>query len=222
MSLFSYSPIDLTTSAFRLICLIECHPCPEIHCELLKATFGEESGGMTYGALSYTWGTSENSAEILVNNQVLDVAWNLYDALYHLRLSEKDRYLWVDTVCIDQSNNEERGHQVRLMGSIYQEANSVLIWLGCSREQTNCLFDIFAQRNHNAFDELSSSQASQLEILLQRPWFSRVWILQEIGNARTAFIVCGWDSISARTFAESQRIVSKLLLPMLGGTYKSP
>jgi FAD/FMN-containing dehydrogenase len=53
----------------------------------------------------------------------------LGDALRDLRYHEKDRVLWIDALCIDQNNNEERGEQVQQMGSIYSKAERVIIWL---------------------------------------------------------------------------------------------
>lgn len=194
-------PLDLQESNFRLLRLIGSHPCPAIHCELLEATFGEEYGGLPYEALSYTWGVSGEPAEIFVNSQVLHVTWNLYEALYHLRLSE-DRYLWVDAICIDQSNFEERGHQVGLMSTIYWKANSVLVWLGCSTDETNSLFHHMAQFDGTGSENSGLYSLGYLDTLLLRPWFSRVWILQEIGTARAATIVCGWKCITARKFAK--------------------
>lgn len=201
MEFFQYKPIDLRESNFRLIRLFGSHPCPDIHCELVEATFGEEHGGLPYEALSYTWGAPGEPAEIVVNDQVLRISWNLYEALYHLRLSE-DRYLWVDAICIDQSNAEERGHQVGLMDTIYWKANSVLVWLGCSTDETDALFSSMARFDGTGSENSALYPFGHLGTLLLRPWFSRVWILQEIGTARAANIVCGWKSITARKFAK--------------------
>jgi Heterokaryon incompatibility protein (HET) len=43
-------------------------------------------------------------------------------------------WIWIDALCIDQQNNSERNHQVRVMGKIYEMAIEVLVWLGCSAD----------------------------------------------------------------------------------------
>jgi len=97
-----------------------------------------------YIALSYTWGApEENTANevnpplrgILVNGRRLLVGSNLYDCLFELRrrmsfLRRRSAYIWIDAICIDQSNIRERGLQIGLMGSIYRNASKVNVWLG--------------------------------------------------------------------------------------------
>ena len=140
-------------------------------------------------------------------------------ALQHLRYKETDRVLWVDAICINQQNHLERGHQVRHMASIYRAAERVVIWLGVADDDSDCGM-AFAKRVENyslkyAFDKrtapnslldsLSDDQTlrlyASLRSLLQRAWFRRVWILQEVANARVAEVVCGRKSVSARIFS---------------------
>jgi hypothetical protein len=62
---------------------------------------------------------------------------NLWSALCHLRLPKRDRFLWIDAICIDQGNILERNHQVKRMGSIYEGASKVLVWLGPQKDQSD-------------------------------------------------------------------------------------
>ncbi|KAI9773690.1 MAG: hypothetical protein M1840_006964 [Geoglossum simile] len=84
----------------------------------------------TYEALSYTWGDHSATAPILVNGFELQVTVNLFRALQRLRKGGEKRVLWVDALCIDQSNLTERSEQVPRMRSIYQRAEQVVVWLG--------------------------------------------------------------------------------------------
>lgn len=82
-----------------------------------------------YTAVSYMWGLDNTTSDIVLNGRVLTVRNNLFDLL--LRLSETAQtLLWVDAICIDQENIDERNHQVGLMGKIYAQAASVIVWLG--------------------------------------------------------------------------------------------
>jgi Heterokaryon incompatibility protein (HET) len=73
--------------------------------------------------------TSETQ-EIRLNHHDFSVTQNLHAALRRLRLKENCRVLWVDTLCINQSEISERNHQVGFMRDIYQDSEKVLIWLG--------------------------------------------------------------------------------------------
>lgn len=83
-----------------------------------------------YEALSYVWGTSPERLKVTCDGGHLNVTSNLYQALQRLRLPAEIRVLWVDSICINQENNEERSRQVCLMGEIYQQALGVIVWLG--------------------------------------------------------------------------------------------
>lgn len=82
-----------------------------------------------YEALSYTWGDPKATREIIVNGYLVNVTFNLYSALYRLRQSEEMRVLWVDALCINQTDVDERGQQVGLMGKIYSICDNTVIWI---------------------------------------------------------------------------------------------
>ncbi|CAO2653033.1 Nn.00g024440.m01.CDS01 [Neocucurbitaria sp. VM-36] len=182
------------------------------------------------------------SASVQINGDELEVTENLYMALRQLRSHKTDRILWVDAICIDQGNHRERGHQVQQMGRIYSQAEQVILWLGSGTEDTDVLMDSlkrleeeshkFPCKNWKLADErwaslwsslqlilknqhwgLASRQCAGLELLLSRPWFRRVWILQEVANARRAIVCSGEKSVSARIFA---------LAPSLMHAYPEP
>jgi hypothetical protein len=79
---------------------------------------------------SYTWAGDEKPCSITIKEQNLDVAANLYAAPLHLRDRSLERIIWIDAICIDQENMEERGQQVFLLAMIHSKAHCVLVWLG--------------------------------------------------------------------------------------------
>jgi ankyrin repeat protein len=218
MDIFKYEPLDLERPAFRLLQLLQGNG-PVIECKLFQAYLGG-ADTVPYDALSYTWGAMERTATVIVNGKVFDVTENLYSAFQHLRSKSQDRILWADAICINQSNDRERGHQVQQMRDIYSQAEEVVIWLGHATNQTNCLMESLRRleeyatmHEHRSWDlkqwitfwELVPRDpihklSEGLDLLLRRPWFRRVWILQEVAKANRASVWCGTKSVTAHTF----------------------
>ncbi|KAH8657709.1 heterokaryon incompatibility protein-domain-containing protein [Xylariales sp. PMI_506] len=113
---------------FRLLTV---HPAEsaedDIRCSLAETPLGNPP---PYEALSYFWGDASNPQPVCCNSHILHVTWNLFTALRHLRHTQEDRVLWVDAICINQTDLAERAAQVILMRDIYQSANDVVVWLG--------------------------------------------------------------------------------------------
>lgn len=84
----------------------------------------------------------------------------------------------MDAICINQSDIEERNHQVKLMAYIFSRAKEVLVWLGLVEEM------IFVEKNFTAKGPELSPDMVQKEIvdLCNKPYWKRVWIVQEIGG----------------------------------------
>ncbi|KAK3678817.1 hypothetical protein LTR78_001270 [Recurvomyces mirabilis] len=83
-----------------------------------------------YEAISYAWGDNEAKAEIRVNGIPINVPINTAAALLRVRDVDKVRTLWIDAVCINQQDIEERNSQVALMAAIYKSSWRVIVWLG--------------------------------------------------------------------------------------------
>ena len=103
-----------------------------ISCDLKVISLEEPD---EYEALSYTWGApfegqTLDHRHITLCGRNFEVTGNLYTALKRFRTQDKPRVLWIDAVCIDQSNDAERSAQVAIMSKIYAAASRVLIWLG--------------------------------------------------------------------------------------------
>ncbi|MCJ1449515.1 MAG: hypothetical protein MMC23_010035 [Stictis urceolatum] len=83
-----------------------------------------------YETLSYTWGDHQLTRSIIRNGSPEVVTESFYVILLRLRFEDQVRILWIDQLCIDQLNTEEKSHQVSLMRQIYQRSLQGLIWPG--------------------------------------------------------------------------------------------
>ncbi|KAH8758774.1 heterokaryon incompatibility protein-domain-containing protein [Hyaloscypha sp. PMI_1271] len=104
-----------------------------IHGELFTAKLSDKP---PYEALSYCWGADVFPETLHLPGGVLAITDNLAAALRQLRHPEQRRHLWVDAVCINQRDNQEKNHQVSLMSQVYWNATTVLVWLGKGNENT--------------------------------------------------------------------------------------
>ncbi|KAF2491287.1 HET-domain-containing protein [Lophium mytilinum] len=176
-----------------------------------------------YDALSYPWGLAINpvTAHILdpsskQHQTDIQIGSNLACALRHLRYNDQPRTLWIDAVCINQSDMDERNAQVKRMGMIYSLARKVVIWLGPEADDSthaiSTLVYFGKQVEYFTSEKIGDSPGatepkwwnpvcqlpydertwSSLVALFRRPWFSRVWVLQEalLANQK-AEIQCG-------------------------------
>jgi hypothetical protein len=104
-----------------------------------------------YYALSYVWGDEYDTVPVEIEYkapgqsnttiQVVHATRNLESALKHLRKEKESVILWVDALCINQSDDQEKNHQVRYMGTVFERAVEVLIWLGPAANDSDALFD---------------------------------------------------------------------------------
>ncbi|KAM0327225.1 hypothetical protein ACHAQA_006360 [Verticillium albo-atrum] len=90
-----------------------------------------------FTALSYTWGTSRRSQKITVNDEIQYITFNLDRALRTLRSETESLILWIDSLCIDQSNVEEKTQQVALMHDLFLWAEDVHAYLGDSLDPSS-------------------------------------------------------------------------------------
>lgn len=140
MDAFVHDPIDLSQPAIRLARLFGGYYTDPVRCEIFESSL-DQSEIIPYKALSYVWGDESEKKEIRINKKKAFVTSNLYNALKSLRQIDEDAILWVDAMCIDQSNHKEKGHQVSQMRLVYERAEEVIIWLGESDADTEILFD---------------------------------------------------------------------------------
>ncbi|KAF2094038.1 hypothetical protein NA57DRAFT_25350, partial [Rhizodiscina lignyota] len=161
-----------------------------------------------YEALSYTWGEKYPRRKIFCRNpaSVLEVTQNCYSSLRRLR-KDTDRYLWIDAISINQENDIERSVQVRIMDRIFASASGVIVDLGEATPGSRLLFEELADADADA-DQTREPTGKfirqwpneeiiqELEYLYQRPWFSRIWVVQEAVVNPTVTVMCGTDQSS--------------------------
>ncbi|KAI2602040.1 heterokaryon incompatibility protein-domain-containing protein [Hypoxylon sp. NC1633] len=119
--------LDATADQVRVL---QIHPGEEetrLRCDLKVRKLDDEG---IEQALSYVWGQGQRGETILVNGQNFLVTKHLLTILHDLRKQDTTREIWIDAICINQEDEAEKTHQVRLMSRIYSEARSTLIWLG--------------------------------------------------------------------------------------------
>ncbi|KAH6622246.1 heterokaryon incompatibility protein-domain-containing protein [Boeremia exigua] len=161
--------------------------------------------------------------ELSIQNAILDgqpvsITENLDCALRHLRYKVMPRTLWVDALSMDQSNIQERNHQVQMMGKIYSTAKIVIVWLGPVDNSDlhlrtvlaamqlqfsnptpsiatlfDYLSDIIAILNEQADCAQDSKECALNAIsrIIDRSWFQRVWVVQELALSRAASVRIG-------------------------------
>jgi hypothetical protein len=78
------------------------------------------------------WGSPDNGVNILLNQRVVSITKNLAAALKVFRADPDiaDSWFWIDALCINQNDIDERNHQIKRMIDIYRASNHVLVWLG--------------------------------------------------------------------------------------------
>lgn len=127
---YKYSSLR-TANSIRLLSLFPAEGASSIHISLAEVRLREAN---PYEALSYAWATEqgdcERSSQIRCDSGYIWVTKNCEAALRRLRKRDIERLLWVDAICINQEDVEERGHQVGIMRDIYRNATGTLIWLG--------------------------------------------------------------------------------------------
>jgi hypothetical protein len=157
-------------------------------------------------ALSYTWGPPTATLPVKIQqtdstnpwNQLIQVRANLWHFLNLKTKEYLDRYFWIDQISIDQTNNLEKNHQVRFMGEIFSRASLVLAWLGPLEEWSS---DYAAleylnegkwnlDRKHPRQSPPRDFAASFLSFF-DRPYWSRLWIVQELVLAQKVLFQCG-------------------------------
>ncbi|KAE9366699.1 HET-domain-containing protein [Stipitochalara longipes BDJ] len=231
-----------------------------IQCQMSHVVLDENPD---YAALSYVWGDPLLTHEILVNGILYSITTNLYLALRRLRRVDAACIIWVDAVCINQADIEEKTQQVSIMGEIYKTSREVLIWLGdCTKpvalpsivwhsddrdsdklaeyfqtdlvnvhgvlrndcsEMTDVyaaliflrlivdgahLYDLAFFQRSGEYKLQSITKWEQamkgLEMILNSPWWNRVWVLQETVLPQRATIQFGnitfpWQMIAQAT-----------------------
>ncbi|TPX13813.1 uncharacterized protein E0L32_005757 [Thyridium curvatum] len=167
-----------------------------------------------YYAVSYTWGRSPKDTTLIhINGQEMKVRKNCDYVLRQARWCGGSRFFWVDAICINQADMDEKSHQVAMMGSIFTKAQSVMACVGPHHDDSEMVLQILAKHQSlfymaslNEFPpelysllrrwRLTTSGTTIVRLfravlsLLRRQYFTRLWIFQELYLARSGLILC--------------------------------
>jgi len=125
---YNYTPLDTSRDSIRLLRLLPTKDSTApIQCEIFRAALDTAP---PYVALSYAWGDRAGTQAIFIGDEVVSVTPNLKHALQRLRHGTEELVLWVDAICINQDDIPERNAQTANMKAIYQNSQSVAVWLG--------------------------------------------------------------------------------------------
>ncbi|KAJ6282255.1 heterokaryon incompatibility protein-domain-containing protein [Bipolaris maydis] len=224
MNLFHYEPLDRNSNQIRLLRFSD-----QLNSQrgYVLDSFDLNECPL-YEALSYTWEPPLPTSIITLNKESFEIRQNLADFLVHFRigitlLDENDsplyhpKYLWIDQLCINQSSEQEKTHQVKRMAEIYKQAQRVVAWLGPCGEQSYRGMRLIADNrfvgklpNDNypstfsginlwrAMDKEQQEYLNRLlknrrsvENMLRKPYRDRLWIVQEFVLARDIVFACG-------------------------------
>jgi len=174
-----------------------------------------------YYAISYAWGPRNLTRGILCDGQRLKVSPHLLAGLRSIRaLYGSHMCLWVDAICIQQDNNKEKAALVRNMDNIFRDAMAVLVWLGREANRSKLAMQFIPRLleclkhatglvvpDRRSLHELGLPRRIDpvwlaLGYLQLRRWFRRVWIIQEIGVAQNATVICGREQLPFQMFID--------------------
>jgi len=125
-SKFTYEPLNTNDFPIRVLQVQSGDSSEPLSCKLISYADASEKG---WTCLSYTWGTEPPKEEILINGISFSVRSNVYSFLRQAQRQGLTN-LWIDSICINQSDIQERNTQVGLMSRIFGEAKLVVVWLG--------------------------------------------------------------------------------------------
>ncbi|KAF6228712.1 hypothetical protein HO173_011731 [Letharia columbiana] len=224
MAPYQYSPLKEDLNEIRVLILQPGDFTADLHISIHKVGLTLDDPPI-YEALSYVWGTTDNPVDIRIGpsgEDRLAITQNLAVALPYLRYQDKIRTLWIDAICVNQQDLRERSSQVKKMADIYRLADHVVVWLGTEKDNSAHILRILSQLSSEIkvdYELATMSPASSDSVpdwsdrslplpysideicniasLLNRAWFSRLWVWQEIRLARNnSIVICGSDTIS--------------------------
>ena len=216
----AYDATSLRHNEFRVLEVYAGSWNDHISCKLHRTSFPSPA---LYEAISYRWGGATTTIQC-GDKKDFQITENLDTLIRRLRHAKHSRVIWVDAICINQTNNDEKSQQVELMFQIYRHAISVIIWLGKEADSSDVVMDEMSKLNSNdmikewlgalesgsaksfgyswVVDSIDSSLLANpgfVRILSQfwsRPWFRRVWVQQEAVACSNVSVLCGSKEVS--------------------------
>ena len=246
---FPYQPLDELNSQIRLITLKPGSFSEPIACYMTYVSLNDKSQ-YEYESLSYCWGNRYDTRPINIEhvgwdastgeNRMLEYTFHVTEsvetALRQLRRDDdKERVLWIDQICINQGDTDERARQVALMKDIYAQAREIIVWLGESdfstRKFVQLVNTIRGRYEHITRGSVASTDVAMLhkepffrvgdgpayhafvdcDLFFEHGWFKRAWILQEVFNGSSISVYCGPDIIPWSAVLRANRCINMFM-----------
>ena len=132
---FKHTPLSDAQSQIRLL---EILPATDAQNDIIvcRLTTWSLHDAPEYHAISYVWGPARPTKTIVVDHELMSVRENCWYALWQVRLHQQCQYHWIDAICINQQDLEEKSHQVQIMGTIFVQAERTYLCLGAHTTDT--------------------------------------------------------------------------------------
>ena len=157
-----------------------------VRCTTTVAHLDEEP---RYKALSYMWGTEEPNRKISINGRFFRLRSNLWACLKRLQRHKDPTSIWIDAICINQSDILERNQQINVMGKIYSQAEVVIAWTGDDPSGSLRPLERLCELGPLEWPRGPLLEATQA--LISRPYWDRLWIVQELCLAQEVLVWYG-------------------------------
>lgn len=201
-----YTPLDIHNEEIRILTIESDARSELVNCSLRPVPLSQAN---PFYALSYVWGTKDNMQWIMLDGQRTSTRKNLRDFLHCLSTTlDGTLRVWVDYLCINQDDLDERSSQVSMMGRIYAAADSVYAWLGPSTLQSRQVYEFVTRAQDMRHAKVSYSKIYESDLtaldalndIIDRQYWTRLWIIQEIVLAKRLWLFCGdshieWDDL---------------------------
>ncbi|KAI1160630.1 putative heterokaryon incompatibility protein [Nemania serpens] len=211
-TLETYQYSALGPAEIRLLKLSKSTPWSPVHCELTPVLLNNVP---RFETISYTWGPQRVMKPLILNGRRFRVSARVYDILHDRVSCLMTRYIWIDSICINQDDENEKSSQVRLMRNIYSSSYQTIVWLGYAQDANDAVGFLAHLRRRMALDdpvERASRPLTELNIenpswsaltkLINHDYWSRSWVIQEIAVSKNIIISYGgelitWDHFSS-------------------------
>lgn len=179
---FQHLPLDLQkdSASIRLIQVLPRDERGQVPCRMQHATIEAK-----YTCVSYVWGPADDPRTILINDEAFLVRRNIYDFLQSISSEaaglitslprDAPRLFWIDALCIDQTNNREKNHQVQQMGAIFSRAQLVLAWMG-NKRQIASYFDHVRRSLLEQGRKFDRKSSADYYAFVRDEYWKRAWV----------------------------------------------
>ena len=212
-----YEALKPENGEFRLLRLLP-KSCGELlRCEVQSFSIHDESVPM-YNAVSYQWGQDAASYEIQLNGHPILVRKNLYRFLLQMSSEHRQDWYFVDALCTNQDDYEEKASQVKLMGQIYRDAEVVIAWI--QREPFHPIGSmrfVYDEEPETPEADQDDSLEYLKTLVLHSTYWSRLWIVQEVLLAKRLTIRIGKAEVEWTNLLPESNIFEKRARPKKNG-----